>query len=99
MDIAKVPADMQAKVSEILKNPPAAWKTAVNQTQQTNNQQKTEEPKKTDTAKKEEPKKDTTPPPTDLNNKDALGILKTIADYQYKTISAVKDLNGNLLKR
>jgi len=100
MDIAKVPADMQAKVSEILKNPPAAWKAAVNQTQQTNNQQqKTEEPKKTDTAKKEEPKKDTTPPPTDLNNKDALGILKTIADYQYKTISAVKDLNGNLLKR
>jgi len=99
MDIAKVPADMQAKVSEILKNPPAAWKAAVNQTQQTNNQQKTEEPKKTDTAKKEEPKKDTQPPPTDLNNKDALGILKTIADYQYKTISAVKDLNGNLLKR
>lgn len=100
MDMAKVPADMQAKVSEILKNPPAAWKAAVNQTQQTNNQQqKTEEPKKTDTAKKEEPKKDKEPPPTDLNNKDALGILKTIADYQYKTISAVKDLNGNLLKR
>lgn len=100
MDIAKVPAEMQAKVSEILKNPPAAWKAAVNQTQQTNNQQqKPEEPKKPDTTKKEEPKKDTTPPPTDLNNKDALGILKTIADYQYKTISAVKDLNGNLLKR
>ena len=100
MDIAKVPADMQAKVSEILKNPPAAWKQAVNQTQQTNNQQKPpEQTAAKDQEKKPEPKKDTTPPPTDLNNKDALGILKTIADYQYKTISAVKDLNGNLLKR
>jgi phage-related protein len=100
MDIAKVPADMQAKVSEILKNPPASWKQAVNQTQQTNNQQKPpEQPAANTQEKKPEPKKDTTPPPTDLNNKDALGILKTIADYQYKTISAVKDLNGNLLKR
>jgi phage-related protein len=100
MDIAKVPADMQAKVNEILKNPPAAWKQAVNQTQQANNQQKPPDTtKKTEEVKKSDPKKDTQPPPTDLNNKDALGILKTIADYQYKTITAVKDLNGNLLKR
>ena len=98
--LAQVPKDALAKVNEILKNPPNSWKQAVNQTQQQNNQQKTtDQAKKTDDAKKPETKKDTTPPPTDLNNKDALGILKTIADYQYKTISAVKDLNGNLLKR
>lgn len=98
--LAQVPKDALSKVNEILKNPPSSWKSAVNQTQQNNNQQKTDEQaKKPADAKKEEAKKDAAPPPTDLNNKDALGILKTIADYQYKTISAVKDLNGNLLKR
>ena len=71
-------------------------------TQAAQTESKTE--KKTETkqvvsTKKPETKKDDAVKPVDLNNKDALGVLKTIADYNRQLIDAVKALNGNLYKR
>lgn len=93
--LAQVPKDAMAKVSDILKNPPATWKAALEKekgggAQQSNTQAKTAE---------KPAEKPAATPVADLNNKDALQVLKTIADYQRRTIDALNGLQGNLLKR
>ena len=101
--LAQVPKDALAKVQDILKNPPSNWKQAVNQTQQQNaSAPKTDTQQAQATPAKPAEKKEEKPaatPAVDLNNKDALTILKTVADYQRRTIDAVNNLNGNILKR
>ena len=100
--LAQVPKDALAKVQDILKNPPGNWKTEVNKTQQQNaTAPKTETPTSQTTAKTAEKKEEkvAATPAVDLNNKDALVVLKTLADYQRRTIDAVNNLNGNILKR
>lgn len=95
--LAQVPKDALAKVQDILKNPPSAWKPAQ---PGANAQQQAQQPAQpaAKTAEKKEEKPAATPV-ADLNNKDALQVLKTIADYQRRTIDALNGLNGNLLKR
>jgi hypothetical protein len=100
--LAQVPKDALAKVQDILKNPPGNWKAEVNKTQQQNaTAPKTETQTAQNTAKTAEKKEEkvAATPAVDLNNKDALVVLKTLADYQRRTIDAVNNLNGNILKR
>jgi hypothetical protein len=94
--------DALAKVQDILKNPPGNWKTEVNKTQQQNaTAPKTETQTAQNSTKPAEKKEEkvAATPAVDLNNKDALVVLKTLADYQRRTIDAVNNLNGNILKR
>lgn len=93
--LAQVPKDALAKVQDILKNPPSAWKTASSTTQQSQQSTQTSTEKPVDKPVE----KPAATPVADLNNKDALQVLKTIADYQRRTIDALNGLNGNLLKR
>jgi hypothetical protein len=100
--LAQVPKDALAKVQDILKNPPGNWKTEVNKTQQQNaTAPKTETQTAQNSTKPAEKKEEkvAATPAVDLNNKDALVVLKTLADYQRRTIDAVNNLNGNILKR
>jgi len=100
--LAQVPKDALAKVQDILQNPPSSWKSDVNKTQQQNaTAPKTETQTAQNTAKTAEKKEEkvAATPAVDLNNKDALVVLKTLADYQRRTIDAVNNLNGNILKR
>ena len=92
----KVPAEIKGEVQKLLNNPDKAWVEEVNKRSQTNS--KPPEPKTAPPKTAEAPK----PAPVaqaDLNNKDAIGLLKTIADYQYKTVNAVTALNGNLYRK
>jgi hypothetical protein len=93
--LAQVPKDAAAKVSDILKNPPATWKAALEKEKAGGAQQQSAQAKP---AEKPAEKPAATPV-ADLNNKDALQVLKTIADYQRRTIDALNGLQGNLLKR
>ena len=92
-----VPAEIKGKVQALLDKPPQAWVDEVKKTQQSNNSPKTET--KTAETKKEEAQKPAATPVVDLNNKDAIAVLKAIADYQRRTVDAVNGLNGNLYKR
>jgi hypothetical protein len=92
----KVPAEIKGDVQKLLNNPDKAWVEEVNRRTQANS--KPPEPKTAPPKTAEAPK----PAPVaqaDLNNKDAIGLLKTIADYQYKTVNAVTALNGNLYRK
>jgi hypothetical protein len=95
-DMNQVPGEIKGDVQKLLNTPDKAWIEEVNNRTQTNS--KPPEPKTAPPKTAEEPK----PVPvaqTDLNNKDAIGLLKTIADYQYKTVNAVTALNGNLYRK
>ena len=95
-DMNQVPGEIKGDVQKLLNNPDKAWIEEVNKRTQTNS--KPPEPKTAPPKTAEAPK----PVPvaqTDLNNKDAIGLLKTIADYQYKTVNAVTALNGNLYRK
>jgi len=91
-----VPAEIKGKVQALLDKPPQAWIDEVNKKQQANNQAKTETKAET---KPVEAQKPAATPAVDLNNKDAVAVLKAIADYQRRTVDAVNNLNGNLYKR
>jgi hypothetical protein len=100
--LAQVPKDALAKVQDILKNPPGNWKSEVNKTQQQNSTPPKTETQTAQNSTKPAEKKEEKPaatPAVDLNNKDALVVLKTMADYQRRTIDAVNNLNGNILKK
>jgi len=92
--INQVPKDMVGKVNDLLKNPPNEWKSAG-----PNAQKDTAKDTKSTTAldtKKAPEIKET--PAIDLNNKDVVTILKTMAEYERRMLDAIRALNGNLLK-
>jgi hypothetical protein len=92
----QIPANIKGQVLALRDKPEQGWIDEVNKRQKENNAPKTET--KTETKKEEAPKPAATPA-VDLNNKDAVSVLKAIADYQRRTVDAVNNLNGNLYKR
>jgi hypothetical protein len=92
----QIPANIKGQVLALRDKPEQSWIDEVNKRQKENNAPKTET--KTET-KMVEPQKPAATPAIDLNNKDAVSVLKAIADYQRRTVDAVNNLNGNLYKR
>jgi hypothetical protein len=92
----QIPANIKGQVLALRDKPEQSWIDEVNKRQKENNAPKTET--KTET-KPVEAQKPAATPAVDLNNKDAVAVLKAIADYQRRTVDAVNILNGNLYKR